>query len=374
MYVEENLKARESQAEGTSQFIDTQLKEAKEKLDELEAAVSQYKLRHNGELPQQEDSLNGLLTRLGVALEASRDAVNRAEQQKLLLQNSLSAAQDTEANLLRQAEAAKPQYAASAIPVPSNAAPTPRSRVAELESQLAELRTRYSEEHPEFKRVSALLDQVRREEEKEKTAMHPNRALVSRQNPALPETNGAAGPGSAVQSAGPIPEPAGFNQARERIASLKSQLALQDQEIENGKREQQRLMGEIGTYQGRVNALPIREQEMAALTRDYEISKANYRSLQDKKIGADMSADMERREKAERFMIVDPARIPTSPFSPRRVLLNMIGSAFGLLLGLALGLGKELKAGFLLGEWELPAGIPIFGRLPQIEITSTGDR
>jgi uncharacterized protein involved in exopolysaccharide biosynthesis len=48
MYVEENLKARESQAEGTSQFIDTQLKEAKEKLDELEAAVSQYKLRHNG--------------------------------------------------------------------------------------------------------------------------------------------------------------------------------------------------------------------------------------------------------------------------------------------------------------------------------------
>ena len=73
-------------------------------------------------------------------------------------------------------------------------------------------------------------------------------------------------------------------------------------------------------------------------------------------------------------MIVDPARIPARPFSPKRVLLNVLGSTFGLVLGLALGLGKELKTGFLLGEWELPAGIPILGRLPEIEITSTGAR
>lgn len=370
MYVEENLKARESQADGTSEFIEGQLKEAKQKLDELEAAVSRYKLQHNGELPQQADSLNGLLARLGVAVEASRDAMNRAEQQKVVLQNSLGAAQDTEASLVRQlkATAASAGDRTPVLSIPGIAAPRSRSRAEELESQLAELRTRYSEQHPEVKRVAALLEQARREQER-RAESSVERITAEAPNSGVPEKTGtgAMAPKPAAQD---IPVPAGLAEVRERIASLRAQLKFEDQEIENGKREQQRLMGEISTYQSRVNAMPIREQEMAALTRDYEISKANYRSLQDKKIGADMAADMERREKAERFIVVDPARIPARPFSPKRLLLSICSSALGLILGLALGLGKELNSGLLLGEWELPAGVPILGRLPHIEITA----
>ena len=90
LYIDENLKTREVQAEGTSEFISTQLQEAKRKLDELEAAVSKYKLAHNGELPQQEAALIGTLSRLQSELEANRDAINRAEQAKLVLDNTLS--------------------------------------------------------------------------------------------------------------------------------------------------------------------------------------------------------------------------------------------------------------------------------------------
>ena len=40
--VEQNLRTREGQAAGTSDFLDTQLREAKKRLDEMEAAVSVY--------------------------------------------------------------------------------------------------------------------------------------------------------------------------------------------------------------------------------------------------------------------------------------------------------------------------------------------
>ena len=57
LFVDENLHARELQAEGTSEFIVNELDGAKKTLDQLEAAVSKYKLEHNGELPQQENAL-----------------------------------------------------------------------------------------------------------------------------------------------------------------------------------------------------------------------------------------------------------------------------------------------------------------------------
>src|ERR1017187_4356593 len=95
LFIEENLKTREVQAEGTSDFIDTQLQESKKRLDELEAAVGQYKLKHNGELPQQESAISGILSRLAVQLQTNRDSLERAEQSKAVLENTLKAAEAT---------------------------------------------------------------------------------------------------------------------------------------------------------------------------------------------------------------------------------------------------------------------------------------
>ena len=82
LYLEQNLRQGEGQASGTSQFLQAQLREAKTHLDDLEAAVSKYKLEHNGELPQQENSLSATLNRLQTELEINRDAINRAQQPK----------------------------------------------------------------------------------------------------------------------------------------------------------------------------------------------------------------------------------------------------------------------------------------------------
>jgi hypothetical protein len=107
---------------------------------------------------------------------------------------------------------------------------------------------------------------------------------------------------------------------------------------------------------------------MAQITRDYEMSKTNYKSLLDKKMAAGMALDMERRQQAERFIVLDRARLPAKPRKPERPLLYTGGSVIGLALALLLGFIAELRQNVILGEWELKDDIPALARLPQFEI------
>jgi uncharacterized protein involved in exopolysaccharide biosynthesis len=151
-----------------------------------------------------------------------------------------------------------------------------------------------------------------------------------------------------------------------RIENLKTQIALADREIQQRNSERERVLKSIAEYQARIEQLPVREQEMAELTRDYENSQANYKSLLDKKLAAGMATDMERRQQGERFTMLDPPTVPEKPISPNKRRLEAIGCGLSLFLALALALAQEMKKNALLGEWELPDGV-LLGRVPFIK-------
>jgi hypothetical protein len=52
--------------------------------------------------------------------------------------------------------------------------------------------------------------------------------------------------------------------------------------------------------------VPVREQEMAELNRDYGVSKEHYQSLLDKAFSAQMAADLEQKQEAEHFTVRMP--------------------------------------------------------------------
>jgi uncharacterized protein involved in exopolysaccharide biosynthesis len=158
-------------------------------------------------------------------------------------------------------------------------------------------------------------------------------------------------------------------QVAERIAALRGQIANWDREIQGLERERQKVLVDISGLQARVSRLPLREQELASVTRDYENTRANYRSLLDKKLAADVAANMERRQKAERFVMLEMARKPERPIKPNRPILYAAGTIVCLVLAMAAAIGSELKKGILLGEWELPAGVVVLGRVPPIHAT-----
>jgi polysaccharide biosynthesis transport protein len=152
-----------------------------------------------------------------------------------------------------------------------------------------------------------------------------------------------------------------------RLQNLKTQVMLADRDIEQRNSERERILKSIAQYEASIEQLPVREQEMAALTRDYEISKANYKSLQDKKLAAGMATDMEKQQQAERFTMQDPPRVPEKPVSPNRAVYDGIGCALSLAFGLVFAIGQELKKNAVLGEWELSGGVEVLGRVPFIK-------
>ena len=358
LYVEQNLKTREGQAAGTSEFLDTQLGEAKKRLDELEAAVSSYKLQHNGELPQQEQSLGGTLSRLQIELEANRDAINRAQQTRVIMEGSHNAMEATMAAQAREwDQAQRPTEPNESSPLAGQPATAKQRKASEvLQEQLELLRVRYSENHPDVIRMRADIEKVKRVEEER---------LAASSGDAEKSAEPAKG---TVRALPPAREPADFARTREQVAGLKAQIKGSDRELEVRTAEQQRILRDLDLYQRRVERLPVREQEMAQITRDYEMSKANYKSLLDKKMAAEMSLDMERRQQSERFTIVDRAQLPEKPIKPKRPQLYAAGWALGLVLALLVGFSAELRQNVILGEWELPPGTPILARLPYIEV------
>jgi polysaccharide chain length determinant protein (PEP-CTERM system associated) len=359
LFIEENLRARETHAEGTSDFIEVQLGQAKKKLDELEAEVSKFKLLHTGELPQQENALIGVLARLQVELQGNQDAVNRAQQAKMMAEGSLAVASASLAALTRPPDPPPrrlPEASGTATDKKDDAPDPEKTQDSKaLETRLELLKLRYNDQHPEVRRLRELLAQVR---EMEKSG------AIEKMRAAAPKTFTPAGAPAAIAET--RRDETEIRQQNERIANMQTQIDMAKREVEMRNAERKEILNKIVGYQARVDKLPVREQEMASLTRDYEIAKTNYRSLLDKKLSAEMSTDMERRQQSERFTMIDSARTPGKPIRPNRPLFAGIGAALSLALGLAAAVGKEIRKNVLLGEWELPADIAVLARVPRI--------
>jgi len=368
LFTDENLKTRESQAQGTSDFLNSMLNVAKRKLDELEARVSKYKLEHNGELPQQEASLNGMLQRLQLELQGTDEAINRAQQTKVILENTLLMAESSQAALQRmvneppQAEPADSGVAASGAAT-SAAAVSPGSSnhptdSTQLRLQLDAMRARYGEDYPDVKRLREEFERVKKLEPEEATSTGPTNA---------PPVPGAAPKTVLRQRPVSMELVRQLSMEREKAASVSVQLKGVNHELETRSADRKRILDAISSSQKRLERLPVREQEMEGITRDYENSKQEYRSLLEKKTGAEMAYEMERRQKSERFGVLEQAHVPELPISPKVPFWMTIGTILSLLLGIGAAMGMELRQHRLLGEWELPEGTVMIARVPPID-------
>jgi uncharacterized protein involved in exopolysaccharide biosynthesis len=232
-----------------------------------------------------------------------------------------------------------------------------------LERQLAALRARYTDNHPDVKAV------------REAVAMAKEREAGAAASPAGPVAPPRPEPrATAAGDAGKLLLNSAVLRERERVEQVKTMQVIAVKQLEDLESERGRVLRELAAAQARFQQLPIREQQIAGLARDYEISKLNYQSLLDKKLAAQMSTEMEKNQKSERFTILDSARVPEKPVKPDRVLLSIAVWVAALFLSVVAGFLVEFQTNVVLGEWELPEGTPILGRVPCIEMSqAAGD-
>jgi hypothetical protein len=234
---------------------------------------------------------------------------------------------------------------------------------------LEALSIRYGENHPEVKRTRDELARARAQEAVAKAPAAPAQTQADDARNAPAKT--IAAPADLAKSRQNPERAFDLGQAEERVVSLKSNITSLDHEIEAREADEQRIQQNINVLQGRLTRLPVREQELAKIARDYEISKANYKTLLDKSLSAEMATDMEHRQKSERFTVLDPARVPEKPTKPDRPVLAGAGCLIALALGMVLSFGIEAQKGAILGEWEFPGEVAILARLPFIEVQAS---
>jgi polysaccharide chain length determinant protein (PEP-CTERM system associated) len=116
--------------------------------------------------------------------------------------------------------------------------------------------------------------------------------------------------------------------------SMEVKLILQrkgiEREIEVIEQEISKLNDQIVFYQRRVEDTPKREQELLSLNRNYENIQETYNSLLQRKLEADIAANMEKRQKGEQFRVLDPGRLPDKPISPNMLKLFLLSLTAGL--------------------------------------------
>ena len=145
------------------------------------------------------------------------------------------------------------------------------------------------------------------------------------------KTKGSDSATESTETAGQNADPAQASM----LAPIQSQLRSNQLEITNREHAIAALKTKVDDYQGRLNQEPVREQQLADLTRGYEQSKANYDDLLKKKNESKMATSMELLQQGERFRMIDPPSFPERPVFPNRLKFCGMGLGIGLALGLA---------------------------------------
>jgi len=338
LFINENLEVRQQQSEDTTQFLESQLENARKTLANQEDKIRQFKGQHVGEMPAQVASNLQILSGLQAQLQSEEDALNTAKQQHVYLQT-----------LADQYRAM--QGSTQASDPGAGGLPALNQELEKLKEQLADLSSHYTDRHPD---VRKLKEQIAKTEKMRDQLL----AGVKSQSPDAATDAGSPSP----VSQGADPTQASL------LAPIQSQLRSNQLEITNREHTIAALKAKVDDYQGRLNQEPIREQQLADLTRGYDQSKANYDDLLKKKNESKMATSMELLQQGERFRIVDPPSFPQKPEFPNRLKFCAIGLGIGLALGGFVAGAFEMMDDRLYGGREIRKLLPaeVLGEIPAI--------
>jgi succinoglycan biosynthesis transport protein ExoP len=311
-YIEENLKARERQAAGTSEFLRVQLADAKRRLDEQEGKMGELQRRYQGELPQQLQGNLMTLDSMNQQLRYNNDNQVRLAQRRDQLTEQLAQARVTEGG----------------GPEPDEV------RLARLKQELVTLRIKYTDKWPDIIRIKDEIERL----EKELAVPKPK---------AAPPTDVALTP---------------------QAHRIQEQIQLADTEMKLAKQDERRLKASIEQYQKRLENAPKREQEYLDASRDYQSTKELYNGLTKRFEEAQLAESMEQRQKGEQFRILDPAMPSGTPTAPRRSRLLMMSVAASFALGIgAMVLAELLDSSFhSTADLRAYTTIPVLVNIPRI--------
>lgn len=322
LFIERNLKARRQHVNGTSQFLETELEETKRQLEEKEHLLQDVKSRYIMDLPESKQYHLEAMNTLRDQLRNSQDQVNRDRQSKIYLQTMAGMSTQT-IDLDKQADASRSPH---------------QAQIQKMDMQLKDLLVRYGPNYPDVRKLRNEINRLKAKADSEKTATEAPDPLVS----------------------------AATRQIRNPV--VEAEVNKLDQDVEDQTKIQAELEKQLQYHVGKLQQVPVFEQQISGLMRDYDSLRNHYNQLQAKRLDAVMAGELETQQAGERFEVLDAAIPPDAPFGPRRGFMIIGGLFFGLLCGIGVAFLVEVSDESVRHEREAAQifGKPVLAGIPKI--------
>ena len=335
-YVDEQTKGTVNAGTSAKQFIEEQVRQAKEELDTIDNQRLAYLQKNMNNLPSQSQALVGRLTALHEEQKALIAEIGR-------LRDLGAAYRSQRADLTKSYDQEIAMAAENTTdPKTTMAWAELVRRRSELEADLQNLLTQYKEKHPDVVAKKSQIEAVKREQDQ----------IIGDWKTRIEERK---------QKLVQLTDP--------RILTLKTQISMIDSDMDRQQKLLNETNAQIVDLDSRINAIPAAEIGLEAIDREYQTKKLNYDNLLAQQQKIVVGADAAKDQQGGGIQVVDPANLPEYPVAPKRFLLTVCGFGIVFVLGMLIALVCELRRLFTIQTVEDAkhyTRLPVLASIPEL--------
>lgn len=322
LYLNENLKNRQEKTAETSTFLSEEATKLAQHISETEKKLATFKSKNMGRLPE--------LVALNMQLRDRTDNELKEVERELLSMDERKFYLESQ---LAQIKPNTPLISASGDRILDSG-----ERLKTLQAQYASLSGIYSSSHPDIVKMRREIAALKKDTAGNDPAQESAKRLIglradlaaardkySDDHPDIIKLRKSIAALEA-QQAPSADAPARVAQPENpAYIALQAQLEATLSGMKSLRAKQAQLKAKMASYEQRLVETPQVEREYLDLTRDQENSVTRYREIKAKQAQAQISQELERDRKGERFSLIDPPQLPEQPSSPNRPAIFLLG-------------------------------------------------
>lgn len=327
-------------------FVGDEWKNAKKRLDDVNAQIAAFQSANSAAMPDQQSALVAQLMSTQSTLSQISSGQSRVQQDKIRLENELNLLADRKANLK------PPTFETTNGAVRNMELERLTADVARAQEDLDALARRYTPNHPEYKsRASALESLKARRDDLQRRMTDVPPPTTSKRTIITPEFTKQ------------------MQELDERIAAKQADVRARDVELQDLIRQQRSAETQIEALRSRISVNPRSMVEFQSLLAERENAQRAFDDTERKRVSTQQAKVMDSLDLNERLDVLDPASVPLTPTSPKRLPIILLGLVGGLVIGAAIVAFRELRNNSLktLKDVRAYTQLGVLGTVPLLE-------
>jgi succinoglycan biosynthesis transport protein ExoP len=351
-FVDQIVVVQKQGAALTTSFLNDELKTAKESLDSKDAEITKFKNENQGRLPEQLPANIQSLQGLRMELNQIDEAINRDNQDKMFEESTLQGLKNQTSFISNNLE---DTVGSQTTAVKNERLIRLNQAIQDGRSNLAGLKQTFTEDYPDIKTMEARLATLEKERDDLQKQEVDQAATATAESTPRKVTN------PQMQKS--------LQDVQAQVAAIQVRIQATTMDLEQRTRQKAEKEKQIVGVQSRIEMSPPLEQQYAALLRDYDLAKQNYSEMVKRHEASDTAQNLEEHKAGQNLEVLDPASLPEAPSEPNRLAIAGVGTLLGLMAGIVLAGGKEVKNTALKNLKDVRAytNLPVLSSVPLLE-------